>query len=118
MVNRRKKISRKVKSQILLELAKPGYVISNISREYGVSNWTIYNWLKKQKASVAPAGGSSSGTSVNDSGEFVELAVAEGGGDYSLTKASLVFQDFSLSLEGKLSSSKLISILKILEVTC
>jgi transposase-like protein len=116
MAHSRKKISEKIKSQILLELSKPGYVVSNLSRQYGVSSWIIYKWLKEEKAPVAPAGGGSS--VAGEWSEFVELSVLESGAPSGLTKASLVFQDFSLSLEGKVSSSKLISILKILEVTC
>jgi transposase-like protein len=111
------KISREVKSQILLELTKPGCGVRNISRQYGVSRGAIYKWLKDQRASVA-ADRSDPAASDNDRNKFVELSVVDSAAHSSLTKASLVFQDFSLSLEGNLSSSKLISILKILEVTC
>ncbi len=108
------KISAEVRSQVMLELAKGECGVRNISMRYGVSRAAIYNWLKEERAAV----GVGSDVSVNESTEFVELSVAESEAHSGLTKASLVFQDFSLSIEGKLSSSKLISIIKILEVTC
>ena len=111
------KIAAEVKAQVMLELSKPESGVGNISRQYGVSRSTIYKWLKCERAAVSFCGVSSA-ASVDDRAGFMELAVIEDGDHSSLTKASLVFEDFSLSLEGKLSSSKLISIIKILEVTC
>lgn len=75
-----------------------------------------HKWLRKKRA--AANCNADSVAFVNGKNEFVELSVSESETYSSLTKASLVFQDFSLSLQGKISSSKLISILKILEVTC
>ena len=108
------KISAEVKSQVMIELARGEFGVRNISMRYGVSRAAIYSWLKAERAEA----GVGADASVNGRGGFVELSVEESQAHSSLTKASLVFQDFSLSLEGKLSSSKLISIIKILEVTC
>mgnify|MGYP003621028293 CR=1 FL=1 len=114
MKSNNNKISAEVKSQVMIELAKGESGVGNISMRHGVSRAAIYSWLKAERAEA----GAGADGSVNDSGGFVELSVAEAEIHTSLTKASLVFGDFSLSLEGKLSSSKLISIIKILEVTC
>ena len=108
------KISAEVKSQVMIELAKGEFGVRNISMRYGVSRAAIYSWLKAERAEAAVG----SDEFVNNSAGFVELSIAEPQANSGLTKASLVFQDFSLSLEGKLSSGKLISIIKILEVSC
>ena len=45
---------------------------------------------------------------------FVELSVKDSV-SYTLEKASLTFKDFSFSIEGKVTSSSLIAIIKVLE---
>ena len=110
------KISAEVKAQVMLELSKPESGVRNISRQYGVSRATIYSWLRAESAMAGCV--VSSAACVDERAGFMELAVIEDGDHSSLTKASLVFEDFSLSLEGKLSSGKLISIIKILEASC
>lgn len=47
-------------------------------------------------------------------GGFIELSV-KGKDQPKLEKASLVFSDFSLSVEGNLKSSQIIEILKVLD---
>lgn len=52
---------------------------------------------------------------------FIELSVQEENSflkKAKLQKALLTFDDFSISMEGSVSSSKLISIFKILEASC
>ena len=58
--------------------------------------------------------------SQNDGSQFVELLIQDSGG-LDLKKASLIFSDFALTLEGRVKSSSLVAILKILEgevITC
>lgn len=50
MKSKNNKISAEVKSQVMLELSKPGCGVRNISRQYGVSRATIYKWLKARGA--------------------------------------------------------------------
>ena len=118
MSNGRKRIPKKVKSQILLELATPGSAVTQLSRKYGVSGCTIHKWRKEQQLLVRD----SSDVAILDAGnEFVELSVLEQQApstSFSIQKASLVFRDLSISIEGSISNAKLISILKILEAPC
>jgi hypothetical protein len=49
-----------------------------------------------------------------DMGSFIEVSVQDKE-KATLEKATLVFSDFSLSIEGKMKPSKLLEILKVLE---
>ncbi len=113
------KISQRKKSLILSEAAKSDCVISSLAKSYNISKGTIYKWLKQRKqqaskvcAEVAVA------TAKND---FIELAVVDANKHYNsyLQKASFVFNDFSLSFEGKFKSEVVLKIINALdESTC
>lgn len=105
------------KAEVLAAAAVPGCVISDLAKSYGVGRGSIYAWIRQQKKTAA-------NTFVP---RFLEVAVREQieskepGCPIELTespalsKASLKFDNFSLVIEGKIASTKLISILKILE---
>ena len=106
----RNKISPEIKSQVLSELQVPGCIVSNLAKSYNVSNTTIYTWQQKaRKISV------DNSSEVDRSSKFVELSVQDSRNS-TLEKASLIFNDFSLVIEGRVKSSSLLAILKILEV--
>ena len=122
-----RKISSTTKSQILSEALMPGCLISNLAKSYGVSRQIIYSWRKDYKAIKSKAGARVEAEAGRDVPEvqpqpqFVELLVQDSGGDPALKKASLIFSDFALTLEGRVKSSSLVAILKILEgevITC
>jgi transposase-like protein len=109
-------ISLEVKSQILEELDLRRYSISEISKIYNVSRSTIYilqKGLLQKNARRLP-----------NPSNFLELSLSdhdhslppERTTDHksSLEKAHLVFKDFSIDIEGKVSSAALFEAIKIL----
>ena len=103
------KISPEIKSQILSELQVPGCIVSKLAKSYNVSNTVIYNWQRHARE-ISLSGISE----VDRGGKFIELSV-KNSRNSTLEKASLVFNDFSIVLEGKVKSSSLFEIMKILE---
>ncbi len=115
MIKRKEKIPKLLKEQVLSKLFDPNYLVPDLSKSYGISRSTLYKWRCKAKnKGILPAAG-------HNQKEFVELLVKEPNDcsrESSLQKASLTFEDFSIAIEGKVSSRKFISILKILEGSC
>lgn len=126
-VAKRKKISSQIKSQILSEALMPGCIISELAKSHGISPSPIYRWCKKQKlAESASVKAKASSECINN---FVELSMqvsADSTTNFetssksrsTLSKASLIFNDFSLVIEGSIKSSSLFAIVQILEEAC
>jgi len=116
-----KKVPAKIKKQIVSESLEPGCVVSQVASKYGVSKQSIYVW-RREFFAHNPQRESSDPTRTNSSSSFVELPIIDSHSpvtkQHVLEKASLVFRDFSLVLEGKVQTSNLLSILKILEESC
>ena len=108
MSKSRNKIPQEIKAQILTELQAPGCTIPKLVKEYNVSNTTIRTW-QRETLVRAP-----SEDDIVGSSNFVELSVKDSR-NFTLEKASLTFNDFSLVIEGKVRSSSLLAIVKILE---
>jgi transposase-like protein len=103
------KIPSEIKSQILSELQVPGCIVSKLAKSYNVSNTTIYTWQRQaQEIRVDKV------SEIDRGGNFVELSVKDSKNS-TLEKASLTFNDFSLVIEGRVKSSSLFAIVKILE---
>ena len=108
MKKRRRRVDPQIKAQILKIMAEdPGYRIANLSKLYNVSKTSLHYWRSQMKVTVGLAPGN----------RFVEVSV-KGSKVGDLKKASLIFQDMTLDIEGRVSSSDLMSILKILEGSC
>ena len=109
---RHKKIPAKVKAEIISASLVPGCVISKLALQYGVSKQIIYEWRKAFHANRQQFS-----ASVVTTNSFIELPIitSKPGG---LEKASLIFRDFSLVLEGQVQTSSVVAILKILEESC
>ncbi|WP_341790754.1 transposase [Rickettsia endosymbiont of Polydrusus tereticollis] len=109
---RRKNITAEQRAQIISESCVPGCIISKVARSYGISEKTLYGWRSRGKFSRRKAE-----TSNNTGNKFVELLVQER--EYTLLKkAELTFSNFSLLIEGNISSTKLLEIVKILDGSC
>jgi|LakMenE01Jun11ns_1017448.scaffolds.fasta_scaffold8796247_1 transposase-like protein len=100
-------ISPEKKSQILADLAIPGYSVKELAKIYKVSTTSIYN-LQRVAQGIRDI------RVVERSNNFVELSVKDSTNS-TLEKASLTFDNFSFSIEGKVTSASLIAIIKILE---
>lgn len=107
-----KKIPSKIKAEIISESLMPGCIVSELALKHDVSKQIIYEWRKEFQANH-----SQFGTSVDAANRFIELPIINSK-SCVLEKASLVFRDFSLVLEGRIHTSSLLSILKILEESC
>ena len=99
-------ISPEKKSQILADLAISGFSVKELAKIYKVSTTSIYN-LQRVEQGIREIG-------AKRSNNFVELSVKDSINS-TLEKASLTFNNFSLSIEGKITSASLIAIVKILE---
>lgn len=103
-------IAAELKSKILAESMVEGAVISSVAKKYNISKGTIYHWMKQNSPTT------------NENKKFIELSV-EGSDPYiepkisdfsTLKSASLAWHDLSIEIEGKIMSSHLLEIIKIL----
>lgn len=107
----RKCTTPEVKSAILARLSSPGSSVSKLAKDYNIPVNTIYGW-QAQERTVKKC------TMGKESTNFVEISVVEQAPKAaSLQKASLVFADFSFTLEGKIEAGVLLEIMKILEAS-
>lgn len=106
-----KKFPLEVKEKVL-EASEVGRTISSISGEYGVPEQTISRWCRERKKL------SSYLNQTHEVSKFVELSLNGAASSTALGRASLTFRGVSLTLEGKIKSTILIGIIKILEEAC
>jgi hypothetical protein len=131
MKNNYKAIDPKIKSEILSKSRVAGCSILKLAQSYNISKATIYHWQKQEVVNT-----NSTSKTINpglyvekareEDRKFVELSVSD---EYNglptptihqksqLEKASLMFKDFSLVIEGKISSEALFQAIKILEIS-
>lgn len=109
-----RRVTSKLKKQVLSELSAPGSLISGIAIRYGISTSTLYKWRKKHALEVqGEMKSADEGKEV--ASKFIELSLQEEVGRVKLTKAELVFDSFSLLIEGDFSSDKLLKIVSAME---
>lgn len=105
-------ITEAQKSQIISESYKTVCIISQLAKSYGISVKTLYSWRSRQKSERIKKE-----VSNNSNNQFVELSV-QNNENIVLNKAELIFNKFSLLLEGNIKSTKLLEIIKVLEMPC
>lgn len=115
MVKSKKVISAERKAEILKELQKPGSSMAAIARAYNVSKQSLWRWRKADKLGGDRSREMEKAVS-REGSNFVEVAVRET--EASLEKATLNFDKFSISIDGKISSGTLLGIIKLLEGAC
>ena len=106
MKNKTHHISKERKSQILAESNAKGCVITELARKHNVPVKTIYDWRSKQKTHK---------TSCDSEFFFLEVPIPRAAGTMDLKKVELVFDDYSCSVEGKMSGGKLIKLVQLLQ---
>ena len=104
---RGKKIPEELKERIIEESLSKDCVVSDLAKRYNLSSETIYTWRSAYKKL----------SSVANSAEFVELSVSESVCS-TLQLASLKFDNVSVTMEGRIKSSVLVSIISLLEESC
>jgi transposase-like protein len=109
---KRREFPAALKSEILAELRKPDCIVPEVAKSYGVSSGLLYEWRRRyaSESKELPRSG-------NSNNQFIEVLVQDAKNPV-LQKASLVFDDFAFSIEGKFSSTSLVNILKVLEASC
>ena len=139
MSKKRKQISHEIKSRILSESYISGCVISDLAKAHGISAGIIYRWRKEEQKLARNIASEAHSTNACV-GNFVELLVCDHEeakvnsslrrsdryadsitnlrSHYTFQKASFVFDDFSLTIEGKIKVSKIFEAIKILEGSC
>jgi hypothetical protein len=107
-------IDEGLRLEILSESSKAGAVISEVARRYGLSPGVVYGWRTAEKKLTE-----ASSTPV-DFVEFQAISHPPLLPDIcaKISKVSVTFNKFELSLEGKISASGLSRILVILEAEC
>jgi transposase-like protein len=115
-----KKISSERKALILEEASQPSCSISELAKAHGVTRGTIYTWIKENKNPQHRKVKVKSLSSALAQNSFVEVALVDNKNHLSsnLQKASLIFNDFSLVIEGNIGATRLLKILKNLEKIC
>jgi len=107
---KKKKVAEGLKKKIVEESFKDGAVVTQVADSYGVSVKTLSGWRRKFKEKNLKS---------EPKNRFVELSLAvENESPIFLKKVELVFGDLSVLIEGRVSSSKILSIIKILEESC
>ena len=108
---RSRRLSTRRKAQILKELLESGSSVRKLSETYNVARESLYRWRKHHRQKNLEK------VEVNTNGSrFVEVSIKES--ESSIRKASLVFNKFSISINGELSSGQLLGIIKLLEGPC
>jgi transposase-like protein len=125
-----KKISAEMRAKILLDLEVSGSSPYKIAKRYNVSRGTIYLWQKQARDLAAKTSSVAHGIETKNScsaANFIEVPILDqASGNFEpenfaytpqskLSKASLVFNDCSIVLEGAVPTSSLIAIIQILE---
>lgn len=118
---RGKKVPEELKIKIIEESLSDGCVVGELARRYNLTSKTINSW----RSAYIKLRSSSKFTKdlVNNTGEFMELPVAEdiicnSTSHSNLQSVSLKFNNFSIEMEGKIKISALVSIISILEESC
>jgi len=111
-----KAISSTLKSKIVAELIQAGSSVVKLSKSYGVSESTLYKWKNEYDASSESDYWQTKDeeTDAHLGHDFIELTVSDRGSS-NLKSASLQFNDFSLVVEGKISSDLLLALVKTVE---
>ena len=106
------KIPYERRSAILAELALVGSTIAGVAKSNGVSKSALYAWSKEKPTRISQVKAITPAC-------FVELIVDGKSSKVSqLQKTSLVFDDYSLVIEGSLSVKRLLKIIESLEEIC
>lgn len=117
MAKNTKKISSIIKSSVLSELNTESYSITQIAESHGISRSVIYKWIQELQAAKTQQ---VSDVHLLPRNNFIEIALVNNKNHQScsLQKASLIFNDFSLCIEGNIGAARLLKILKNLEKIC
>jgi len=105
-----------LKARIVAELIQAGSSVVKLSRSYGVSESTLYKWRNEYEAEFGTDNWQTKNEDADSdlNHDFIELKVSDRGGA-NLKSASLQFNDFSIALEGKISSDLLMALVKTVE---
>jgi len=101
------KISTEQKEIILEESYTEGCIISKLAEKNKISKATIYRWRNEK-------GGMAKSEEKKSEPNFIEVSVKKEEGN-QLKKVELVYEEFSIEIVGKISSSKIAPIMQILE---
>ena len=113
-MHNKKSLPSSLKREVLEALQKPGSVLTTIAKAYGISRSTVYLW----KGSNLSSHIKTSGVKIDHKDQsFVEISIKEPT-SLKLQKASLIFENYSLSIEGNIKLPNLIQIINILESQC
>jgi transposase-like protein len=118
-----------LKAKILSESMKPGCVISDLARSYGISPARLYGWRSDLKY-ISTSNDSKFETKLDSKTEvaskFVELTLNSEEIDCNthpqekafIKKAIITFDNFSMSLEGRVNKELVVHLLKLSEELC
>ncbi len=135
------RISDDIKASVLLAIEVPDCNIASIAKAHNISKTTIYKWIHEKSSSIAEGTPqirdrkslqktTSEGKFPKNNINFLELPILDSENltnnisanstsssshSSKLSKASLIFNECSIILEGAVPSSSLIAIIQILE---
>jgi len=123
MLNQRKTVSDSIKEQILLESDDPKCVITKLASKHGVRANQIYSWRSKKRQELKLPSRSVAQVLDDPLDNFVELVTNDPEGlpapmEIEYIQTELKFSEFSLSIEGKISTKKLHKIIELVSSAC
>lgn len=120
MLNQKNTISDSVKKQILLESDDPKCVITKLASKHGVTANQIYNWRSQKRQHSKPSATQALDYSSDNFVELVTNAQEESPTPIALEyiQTELKFAEFTLSIEGKISTNKFYKIIELVSSSC
>lgn len=120
-----KRISLKLKSQILAEILLPNASIPIIAQKHNLSSTTLYGWRINHNRKINQNLSNNQESPAAPENNFIEIlskgeplsskALTPKTGNSKLSEISLTLNNISLSLKGNIGTSSLIKILSALE---
>jgi transposase-like protein len=117
------KIPKELKLRIIAESLEVDCDLVKLCQHHGISRQAIYRWRSNYNKTLRAAPLASGKPELTEgipiaANKFVELTLSDKPQGQSLSRAELVFADFSISMEGRIKSAALLSIVRILEESC
>lgn len=114
MNKKRRRLSEKLKSKIVEQSYSKEHRIKDLAKRYGVSIVSIYGWRRAAKDIDQKA-------TKNSIENFVELEIPESGTlevEQGLQQIEFIYNNYSLSLKGKIDRELIPPIFIYLKVRC
>lgn len=109
MKKRRTDVSRELKKRITLASLEPGCDLASLAGKYKLARSTVFRWRKMYRQQQ------SENTLTKPTQQFIELKLPPQERVSNLKKVELQFDNHRCCIEGKINSTQLVKLFKLLE---